>query len=138
MITGIRIDKVEASRESEDMISNMKFNINFDDVIVTGDNVEVKYTFLTSYEGTNSSKQVGQLKISGAISSKEPKEALDEIQSTWKSKKTLPLDFAENVINILNFECGSRGTLVAYSIGFVAPLPLSRAKLSDTSSGAAQ
>jgi hypothetical protein len=134
MITGIKIDKVEATRNSEDMISNMKFNINFDDVIVNGDNVEVKYTFLTSYEGSPSSTQVGELKIVGSISSKESADALKDIQDVWKSKKTLPLDFAENVINILNFECGSRGTLIAYSIGFVAPLPLSRAKLQDQSS----
>ncbi len=135
MITNITINNVEAKRLSEDVITNMKFNINFDDVVVTGDSVEVKYTFFTNYEGGSASspKNVGELKIVGSIKSKEDKKALENIDKTWKDKKTLPLDFAENVINLLNFECGARGTLVAYSIGFVAPLPLSRARLQEKS-----
>ena len=64
-------------------------------------------------------------------SPKENKKDADEIVSMWKEKKTLPINFAEDVINMLNFECGSRGTLVAYSMGFVAPLPLSRARLQE-------
>ncbi|MEM0147284.1 MAG: hypothetical protein QXF85_02410, partial [Candidatus Micrarchaeaceae archaeon] len=54
-----------------------------------------------------------------------------EISKTWLDKKTLPIDFAEDLINLLNFECGSRGTLLAWSIGLIAPLPLSRAKLQE-------
>ncbi len=133
MITDISINNVEAKRQSKDTITNMKFNINFDNVKVTGDMVEVAYTFVTNYESGSPSapKSVGDLKIVGSISSKEDKRQLENIEKTWKEKKTLPLDFAENVINLLNFECGARGTLVAYSIGFVAPLPLSRARLQE-------
>jgi hypothetical protein len=134
MITDIKIEKVEASRQASDMITNMKFNINFDDVKIKGENAEVNFTFSTSYENDSGSspKTVGNLKITGSIVSKEDKKVIDDIQDVWKSKTTLPLGFGENVINLLNFECGSRGTLLAYSIGFVAPLPLSRAKLDDT------
>ncbi len=134
MITGIDISKVEATRESKDMITNMKFNINFDDVKINQDSVEVAFTFVTSYEGGtgNATKNVGEIRIKGSITSKEDKKEVEEISKTWESKKTLPLAFAENIINLLNFECGARGTLLAYSIGFVAPLPLSRAKLQET------
>ncbi|MGC8710227.1 MAG: hypothetical protein ACP5RF_01265 [Candidatus Micrarchaeia archaeon] len=134
MITGIDINKVEATKGSKETITNMKFNINFDDVKINQDNVEVAFTFVASYEGGSQSapKSIGEIKVVGSVVSKEAKKDIDEISDTWKSKKTLPLQFAENIINLLNFECGARGTLVAYSIGFVAPLPLSRAKLQET------
>lgn len=137
MITGIEINKVEAKRHLSEAISNMKFNINFDDVKVENDMVNVDFTFTAVYEKGEPSKEekVGDLTIVGTILSKEGKKETEEISSTWKSKKTLPIKFAEDVINLLNFECGARGTLVAYSIGFAAPLPLSRAKLQENAAG---
>lgn len=131
MITGLEVTKVEASRKASESINNMKFNINFEDVKVERESVEVGFTFTAIYEG-QTSKEVGQLRITGNVLSKESKKDADEITSTWKEKKTLPLRYAEDVINLLNFECGARGTLVAYSIGFAAPLPLSRAKLEQS------
>src|SRR5438105_3224709 len=132
MITGIVITKVEAERYSQEMITNMKFNINFDNVKIESDNVSVEYTFQADYEGAEAKgKNVGKLKIIGTVSSKENKKDADEIANVWKNKKTLPLEYAENIINLLNFECGARGTLLASSIGLLAPLPLSRAKLQE-------
>lgn len=132
MITGIGINDVEAHRPVTDPITNMKFNINFDNVKVTGDNVEVTYTFSTSYEGgAKGDKEVGTLKIKGAVQAREDKEMISQINEAWKSRKTLPVKFAEDLINILNFECASRGTLLAWSIGVIAPLPLTRAKLEE-------
>lgn len=133
MITAIGINDVEAHRPVTDPITNMKFNINFDDVKVTGENVEVAYTFTTSYEGgAKGDKVVGNLKIKGTVQAKEDKSTITQINDAWKSKKTLPVKFAEDLINILNFECASRGTLLAWSIGVIAPLPLTRAKLEET------
>jgi len=135
MITGMEISKVEGERNSPEGIANMRFNINFDDVSTSDDSIEVAYTFLAVYESAvDSSKSVGQIKISGKIKSKESKKDSDEITSTWKNKKTLPIKFAENLINLINFECGSRGTLVAYSLGLVPPLPLTRATLQESNS----
>ncbi|VVB77201.1 Uncharacterised protein [uncultured archaeon] len=131
MITGIRISRVEADRPADEAIANMRFNINFDNVKVTGENVEVAYTFSTTYEGEKNSKSVGELKIVGSVFAKEEKAMLEQIADSWKSKKTLPVKFAEDVINILNFECASRGTLLAWSIGVIAPLPITRAKLQE-------
>lgn len=137
MITGIDVSKIEANRVKKELISNMKFNINFDSVKVEKENVDIDFTFTATYEGGESaSKDVGKLIIVGNVTAKESKKDAEEIEKTWSSKKTLPLKFAEDVINILNFECGARGTLVAYSIGFVAPLPLSRAKLQEGAGGA--
>jgi hypothetical protein len=133
MITGIRISEVHATRPIDEAIANMKFNINFDNVKVTeGGDVEVEYTFTTVYEGAEKTpKSVGELKIIGKVFAKEDKGMTGQISSSWKDKKTLPIKFAEDVINILNFECASRGTLLAWSIGMIAPLPITRAKLSE-------
>jgi hypothetical protein len=134
MITGNIVRNVDAERIADESITNMKFNINFEDVKVTGENVDVAYLFSTSYVSTQgkSEKEVGTLKIKGNIKTKENKSAAEEIDKTWKDKKTLPTAFAEDVINFLNFECGSRGVLLASSIGMPSPLPLSRAKLEPT------
>ncbi len=134
MITGIEISKVEARRDLSEAISNMRFNINFEDVKVNQENVKISFTFSTVYDGGTPSKatKVGELTIAGSVLAKEAKKDAEDIENTWKSKKTLPLKIAEDVINILNFECGARGTLLAYSIGFAAPLPISRAKLTET------
>jgi len=128
MITGLKVSSVSANRPTDDMIASMRFSVSFDDVKVTDDNVEVVYTYTAIYEGQDS-KQVGDLKIVGKLLAKETKARAKEIADTWQNKKTLPVDFAEDVINLLNFECGSRGTLLAWSAGLVAPLPLSRAKI---------
>ncbi len=135
MITGLNVVSVSANRPSVETITNMKFNINFDDVKVENDNVEISYTFTTTYEGgENNSKNVGDLKIVGKVFMKEDKKRAEEISKTWKEQKTLPIDLAEDLINLLNFECGSRGTLLAWSVGLVAPLPLTRAKLQPAQS----
>ena len=142
MITSIDVNKIEANRGTKEAISNMKFNINFDDVKVREDNVNVAFTFVALYEGVpqkgGEASEVGKLTISGNVASKESKKEAEDIEKSWKEKKTLPLQYAEDIINILNFECGARGTLVAYSIGFVAPLPLSRARLQEGAQGKAK
>ncbi|MCL4365532.1 MAG: hypothetical protein M1569_03050 [Candidatus Marsarchaeota archaeon] len=135
MITGIDVTKIEANRASKELISNMKFNINFDNVKVEKEDVNVTFTFTAVYDGPQGNGDVGKLTIVGNVASKESKKDAEDIEKTWSTKKTLPLKYAEDMINILNFECGARGTLVAYSIGFVAPLPLSRAKLQEGSAG---
>ena len=131
MITGVEVTKIEANRTQKELISNMKFNINFENVKVEKENVDVAFTFTAVYDGGETPKEVGKLTIGGNITAKESKKDAEEIEKKWKDAKTLPLKFAEDVINMLNFECAARGTLVAYSIGFVAPLPLSRAKLQE-------
>lgn len=141
MITNIDVSKVEANRGSRDLISNMKFNVAFDDVNVEKDHVHVGFTFSAFYEGEpngkGDAKEVGKLVISGKVTSKEEKALVEEVQKTWESKKTLPLKFAEDVLNIITFECGSRGTLIAYSMGFIPPLPMSRTKLQEGASNVA-
>jgi hypothetical protein len=138
MITGLKIQKVNSDKYLEDMITNMKFKINFDDVKTDESTVSVEFTFTANYEGGSDVKpmNVAQLNIVGTVDSKNSNGELDivEIEQLWKTKKTLPIKFAEDIINLLNFECGARGTLLASSIGLLAPLAMSRAKLNPDGS----
>lgn len=131
MINGIKISEVRAQRKVDDAITNMRFNINFDSVKVSGSDVQIDFTFSTSYEGGEKAKEVGDLKIVGTVFANEDKKSSAEIDDSWKNKKTLPTKFAEDVINVVNFECASRGTLAAWAASMVAPIPLSRTRIQE-------
>lgn len=132
MITGLNISSVSANRATNDAVTNMKFNINFDDVKLQGDTLAISFTYMTDYlGGQDNSKHVGELKIVGTLFAKEDKKRTDEILKVWQEKHTIPIEFAEDALTFLNFDCSSRGTLVAWSIGFAAPLPLTRIKLQE-------
>lgn len=136
MITGIDISKVEASRDTKESIVNLKPGINFNEVKVEKDEIAVGFTFTVSYENASSpAKNVGSLVITGRVLAKEAKKDMEDISNTWKTKNTLPTKFAEDVINLLTWECGARGTLIAYSLGLIPPLPMTRAKLSEMPTG---
>jgi hypothetical protein len=62
MITGIRIDKVEAWREKPAEIRGLDINISVDAVKVTGPEVEVNFTYMATYpEATGSLTLKGHL-----------------------------------------------------------------------------
>ena len=63
MITGIDVTKIEANRASKELISNMKFNINFDNVKVEKEDVNVTFTFTAVYDGPQGSGDVGKRTI---------------------------------------------------------------------------
>ncbi|MFH1471064.1 MAG: hypothetical protein ABIF01_04910 [Candidatus Micrarchaeota archaeon] len=135
MITGGKIFSVEAKRNTEDPIVGLSINISIDDVLNEGNDLEIKYTYTADY-----AKGVGMLKIVGSISSNE--EHAREIMLSWKKDKKLPEDFAELILNTINFTCGTNGTLVVRPINLSPPMVPPRielAKATDApSSGAAE
>ncbi len=72
MITGIRIDKVEAWREKPAEIRGLDINISVDTVKVTGPEVEVNFTYMATYPEAN-----GSLLLKGRV--------LDETQKLLMS-----------------------------------------------------
>lgn len=134
MITGNKILKIEGERKNMDLITGLKFNIGIEDVQIAGDGVTVKYTFEVNYSGKK--EEVGHIKISGEIEAKEEKKVLNEIEKEWKDKKRLPIEFAETVINTINFVCGANGTLVSFPLGLTPPIPMPQAKLQPSESSA--
>jgi len=127
MITSTRITKVEAERKSNEAITGVRFNINIQNVKTSGEEVEVEYAFEVTYQGKK--EDVGHLTITGNLQAKEEKKVVANIEKEWKEKKRLPIEFAETVINTINFVCGANGTLVSLPVGLTPPIPMPQAKL---------
>jgi len=135
MITSTKIRKVEAERKSDEAITGVKFNINIQNVKTSGEDVEVEYAFEVVYQGKKD--DVGHLTITGELQAKEEKKVIANIEKEWKEKKRLPIEFAEAVINTINFVCGANGTLVSLPVGLTPPIPMPQAKLQTSEGGQA-
>jgi hypothetical protein len=125
MITGIRINSVEARRDNDEEIKGLDINIGIDSVKVTGPEVEVKFTYVATYL-----RDVGILKMSGAILSHEEVKLAQEIGDGWAKDKRLPDAYSELVLNAVNFTCGTNGTLVVRPVNLAPPMVPPRIELS--------
>ena len=128
MITGGKIVSVEAKRDKEDNVNGLNINIGLDDVAVKNDEVTIQYTFNVKYEDN-----VGNLKITGILQAKEDAKTIKEITKMWKGNKRLPNDFAEVVLNTINYTCGVNGTLVVQPLRLTPPMQLPRVRIGDAS-----
>jgi hypothetical protein len=124
MITGGKIVQVEAKRDKEGAISGLNINIGLDDVAVKGDEVTIQYTFIVEY-----ADKVGHLKMSGVVYASEDKSKAKEIEEMWKKSKRLPNDFAEVVLNTINYTCGVNGTFVVQPVRLSPPMQLPRVRV---------
>ncbi len=128
MITSVKVDSVSAEKKEEAIPDNIAFNINFDDIKIDGENVEVDVTYSAIYQANK--KEIGRINIKERLFTKEDQNIRKEIETKWKDR-SLPTQFAEEIINFLNFDTAGRGTLAAYAIGFPAPLNISRVKVEE-------
>ena len=117
MITGIRIDKVEASRDKNEDVKGLDVNIGIDEVKMTGQEAEIKFTYTATYQ-----EGVGILKMNGALLAHEDEKTAKEIEASWKKDKRLPDDFSEMVLNAVNFTCGTNGVLVVRPVNLAPPM----------------
>jgi hypothetical protein len=124
MITGGRILSVEAKRDKEESVKGLSINIGLDDVVVKNDEVTIQYTFNVKYEDN-----VGHLKIIGVLQAKEDAKTTKEISKQWKESKRLPDEFAEIVLNTINYTCGVNGTLVVQPLRLTPPMQMPRVKI---------
>lgn len=108
---------IEVKRDSDDLISGLSINIGIDGLKVNGEDVEIKYTYTVAY-----AEKVGSLKIQGILYAKEEPKRASEIERSWREEKRLPSDFAEVVLNTINFVCGTNGTLVVRPLNLAPPL----------------
>ncbi len=126
MITEFFIDEIVALREKEKTVTSLKFTINFDSLKRSNEVLDIYYTFSALYEDEESSK-IGEIKLIGHVIDKEDNEEMARMVSDfWNTKRSLPKGVLDKVLNVLNFECGARGTLVAYAMAFPPPLPLTQ------------
>jgi len=117
MIVGGKIISVEAKRTSEEPITGLDINIAIDNVKVNGGGIEIKYLYTAKY-----AKDVGFLKIEGILNASEENAKAKSIGELWGKEKRLPDDFAELVLNTINFTCGTNGTLVVRPVNLSPPM----------------
>ena len=130
-IRGIRITRAEITREKNEMPKGLGINMSIEKVTQEGDFVQVYFTYVADY-----TENVGKLTISGVMSIEEDKKARDKIIKTWKEKKKLEDDFAEEILNNINFACGAHGTLIARVVNLQPPMMPPRIKLEKGGAGA--
>jgi len=124
MITGIKITKVEAHRDSDNEVAGLNINIGVDKVAAKGGDVAIEFNYSATYlDG------VGELKMSGTLASKEDPKLAKEITDRWAKDKKLPDNYAELVLNAINYACGTNGTLVVRSVNLSPPIVPPRIQL---------
>jgi len=136
MITAFNVSKVEGQINKPDMLSSQRFprlGINIDKVSATAERISIEYSFNADYADSDSkdAKNVGTIKLSGSIELQETKDRVAAIMKRWDETKMLPKDLAEEVVNGLNFRCSATGTLIAYSLGLIPPLVISRTTIEE-------
>ncbi|MCM8830586.1 MAG: hypothetical protein NC918_00095 [Candidatus Omnitrophica bacterium] len=117
MITGIRIDSVEAVREKNDDIIGLDVNIGVDDIKINSNQVEIKFSYTANYR-----EGVGYLKMKGSIFTQEEIKKVKEIEKSWNEQKRLPDEFSEMILNAINFTCGTNGVLVVRPVNLAPPM----------------
>jgi len=124
MITGIKITKTEAHRDSDNEVAGLNINIGVDKVTAKGGDVAIEFNYAVTYlEG------VGELKMNGVLMSKEDPKLAKEITDRWNKEKKLPDNYAEIALNAINYACGTNGTLVVRAINLSPPIVPPRIQL---------
>ena len=124
MITGIRISKVEAHRDKEEEISGINVNIGIDAVSVKSGEIMITFNYAADYQ-----EGVGALKMNGHIIAKEDAKLTKDVESSLEKEKRRPDDFAELVLNAINYTCGTNGTLVVRPVNLSPPIVPPRIQL---------
>jgi len=117
MITGIKITQVEARRDKDEDMTGLNVNIGLDAVVQKGAEVEISFNYSVTY-----TEGVGEIKMKGAITSREDAKLTKDIVSRWEKDKKLPDNYAEIILNAINYACGTNGVFVARPVNLSPPI----------------
>ena len=123
-IKGMMITKAEIVRDKNVIPKGLGIHMNIEDVELEGELIQIRFTYIADY-----TEDVAKLTISGVMSVKEEKKLRDKILKVWKDKKKLEDEFAEEVLNNINFACGAHGTLIARVVNLQPPMMPPRIRL---------
>ncbi len=136
MLTGFVITEVKGRLEPNADLRKQRFpklDYNIDSLSVDGTKIKVGYEFAATYYDSDAktAKSIGDLKLVGYVEIEDTKDVAASVQKKWNESHMLPPDMAEEILNNLNFRCGATGTLVAYSLGLIPPLVITRTKVEE-------
>ncbi|MFH0836333.1 MAG: hypothetical protein V1834_04195 [Candidatus Micrarchaeota archaeon] len=124
-IIDTRITEISAKRMKWDTSAKgMNVKIDIIDVKERGNDLVLVFNYSIDYE-----KDVAFMSLSAetvlSVSPSEKKEVLTE----WKSKRNLPVQFAEEILAPITYTGTTIGTLLAFALNIQAPLNLPRPRL---------
>jgi len=124
-ITGMRMTRAEVTRMKNEMPKGISINMTIENVKPVGNtSAEITFIYAATY-----ADDVGTVQINGVLFVEEEKKKRDQIVKEWKESKKLPDDFAEEILNNINFACGANGTLMARVVNLQPPMLPPRIKL---------
>ena len=132
MITGGRIDEVEGKKNKEDEFKGLNINISVDGITVSGENVDISYTYEANY-----AEGVGYVKVKGAIFAKEDKKLAKEIDDEWKKSKKMPEGFAESILSAINYTGSANGIFLSRVLNLSPPIVPQRIQVGGPGAAAA-
>ena len=119
-IIGGKVIRVEGEKKKDGIMQGLNISITFDDVRVNGDQVDVDYVYSAAYGG-----DLGHIKIEGTLFTKVDKKTAKEIEGEWKKDKkerTVPIDYATQLLSVINYTGSANGTFIARVVGLQPPL----------------
>jgi hypothetical protein len=125
LIVGNRITRVEASRDNTEPRKGLNFKINVKDAKISAKKVDIAYEYIAEY-----TEGVGLIKMEGVMTAEEEKSLLEKIKKEWSDNKRLPEDYAEVIINAINYFGGINGVLASRIVNLSPPLIPPRFSLS--------
>jgi len=120
------VSYVEARRITHGAIGGININIQLEDVLVRGQEIEITFKYTVDY-----SEKVGSLIMRGKLLAGGALEECQGVSREWTNKHKLPHDFAEDVLNTINYVCGTNGTLAVRAVNLSPPLVPPRITVTD-------
>jgi len=127
------INYVEARRTAKGAISGINVNISLDDVLVRGQEIEINFKYTVEY-----TEKIGTLTIYGLMTASGELEECQALSRQWSATRKLPKEFAEDVLNTINYTCGTNGTLVVRAVNLSPPMVPPRITVADDSATSAE
>ncbi len=130
-VRGMMISKAEVERTKNEIPKGLGIHMNIEEVSQEGGFIQISFTYVADY-----AEDVARLTIKGVMTVEEEKKVRDKVMKVWKEKKRLEDEFAEEVLNHINFACGAHGTLIARVVNLQPPMMPPRIRLDKEGTGA--
>ncbi|VVC03354.1 Uncharacterised protein [Candidatus Burarchaeum australiense] len=121
----------EARRMAKGAISGINVNISLEDVLVRGQDVEINFKYTVDY-----AEKVGMLTMYGVLIANGELAECQALSRDWNNGRKLPKEFSEDVLNTINYACGTNGTLVVRAVNLSPPMVPPRITVADEGAGA--
>jgi len=122
VIIGGKVEDIRGKRINDETVAGLNVSIEIEKVKFSGDEIEINYNYKAKYGGGS------ELVIKGMLTAKEDKKTTETMKKEWDKKKTLPIEYTESLINVINFAGSANGTLLARVLNMPAPLTLARVR----------